>query len=155
MSEINFKDAEGLQALVSEEFGPWSSTVKVTQDMINQFAELTGDHMWLHVDVERCAEQSPFKSTIAHGFLILSLIPKMKQESPLAAVTGFGHIMNYGSDKLRFLGAVPVDSEIHSRARVKSVEVAEHKTVVIMEQHVHVVGSDKPALIYELMFVYM
>lgn len=156
MSEINFKDDAALQALVSEEFGDWSSTAKVDQEMINTFAELTGDHMWMHVDVERSAKESPFGCTIAHGFLILSMIPKMaSKENPLANVTGFGHMMNYGSDKLRFLGAVPVNSELHSRSRIKEVEVAEHKTKIVMEQHVHVVGSDKPALIYELMFVYM
>ena len=156
MSEINYKDEAALQALVSEEFGDWSSTVKVDQDMINTFADLTGDHMWLHVDVERCAKESPFGSTIVHGFLVLSILPKMESKvNPLANVTGFGHMMNYGSDKLRFLGAVPVDSELYSRSRIKEVEVAAHKTKIVMEQHVHVVGSDKPALIYELMFVYM
>lgn len=153
---INFKDNDALQALVSEDFGDWSSTVKVDQGMINTFAELTGDDMWLHVDEERCAKESPFGGTIAHGFLVLSIIPKMKSaDNTLAGVSGFGHMMNYGSDKLRFLGAVPVNSELHSRSRIKEVEVAEHKTKIVMEQHIHVVGSDKPALIYELMFVYM
>ena len=153
---IDYKNEAALKALVSEEFGDWSSSVVVTQEMINTFADLTGDHMWLHVDVDRCAEQSPFKSTIAHGFLVLSLLPKMRFEgSVINDITGFKHMMNYGSDKLRFLGAVPVDSELHSRSRIADVEVSEHKTKVVMEQCVHVVGSDKPALIYELMFVYM
>lgn len=153
---INYKDEAALQALVSEEFGDWSTSVKVDQDMINTFAELTGDKMWLHVDVERCKTESPFGGTIAHGFLVLSLLPKMEsKENVVANITGFGHMMNYGSDKLRFLGAVPVNSELHSRNRIKEVEVSEHKTKVVMEQHVHVVGQEKPALIYELMFVFL
>ena len=156
MAEIHYKDEAALQALVSEEFGQWSNTVLVDQDLINQYAQLSGDDMWLHVDVERCAKESPFGGTIAHGFLLLSLITKMTgAPSPLAAVSGFGHIMNYGSDKLRFLGAVPVNSEIHSRSRIKEVEVTEKKTKIVLETHVHAVGTDTPALIYELMFVYL
>ncbi len=156
MTQIDYKDTDALQALTSAEFGEWSNTVLVDQDMINQYAQLSGDDMWLHVDVERCAKESPFGSTIAHGFLILSLIPRMKTgESPISRITGFGHMMNYGSDKLRFLGAVPVNSEIHARSRIKEIDVAENKTKVVMESHVHVVGADTPALIYELMFVYL
>lgn len=156
MSDINFKDQQALSALVTEEFSDWSNTVLIDQAMINQYAELSGDHMWLHVDVERCAKESPFGGTIAHGFLILSLISKMSSgPNGLEKITGFGHMMNYGSDKLRFLGAVPVNSEIHSRSRIKEVEVTDKKTKVVMETHVHAVGSDAPALIYELMFVYL
>lgn len=156
MSEIHFKDADALSALVSDEFGDWSSAVLVDQPLINEYAELSGDDMWLHVDVERCAKESPFDGTIAHGFLILSLLPKMKgEENRMADITGFSHMMNYGSDKLRFLGAVPVNSQVHSRSRIKDVEVSEKKTKVVMETHVHAVGSDTPAMIYELMLVYL
>jgi len=156
MTEINYKDKDALATLVSEEFGQWSNTVLVDQELINSYAELSGDDMWLHVDVERCATESPFGGTIAHGFLILSLLPKMTSSPNLiAGITGFGHMMNYGSDKLRFLGAVPVNSEIHSRSRIKDIEVSEKKTKVVMETHVHAVGSDTPALVYELMFVYL
>ena len=156
MTDINYKDQDALNALVTEEFSDWSNKVLIDQTLINQYAELSGDDMWLHVDVERCAKESPFGSTIAHGFLILSLISKMTSgPSPIGDITGFGHMMNYGSDKLRFLGAVPVNSEIHSRSRIKEIDVSEHKTKVVMETHVHAVGSDKPALIYELMFVFL
>lgn len=156
MTEIHYKDAAALAALTTDEFGQWSNTVLVDQQIIDQYAQLSGDDMWLHVDVERCAKESPFGSTIAHGFLILSLLPKMKSgASPISRITGFGHMMNYGSDKLRFLGAVPVNSEIHCRSRIKGIDVTEKKTRVVMESHVHVVGSETPALIYELMFVYL
>jgi len=156
MSEINYKDQAALSALVSDEFGPWSNKVLVTQDMINQYAELSGDDMWLHVDVERCAKESPFGSTIAHGFLILSLITRMSSgPSPIGQITGFSHMMNYGSDKLRFLGAVPVNSEIVSHNRIKEIEVSEKKTKVVMETHVHLADADAPVLVYELMFVFL
>ena len=156
MTEINYKDQAALNELVTEEFSDWSNTVLVDQDLINQYAQLSGDDMWLHVDVERCAKESPFGGTIAHGFLILSLITRMKGgSSVIGQITGFGHMMNYGSDKLRFLGAVPVNSEIHARNRIKEITVTEKKTKVVLETHVHVVGSDAPALIYELMFVFL
>ncbi|MCB1696562.1 MAG: MaoC family dehydratase [Pseudomonadales bacterium] len=156
MTDINYKDAAALNALVTETFGDWSNTVLVDQDMINQYAQLSGDKMWLHVDEARCARESPFGGTIAHGFLILSLITRMTgSSSPIGRITGYSHMMNYGSDKLRFLGAVPVNSEIHSRNRIKEITVTEKKTRVVMETHVHLVGSDAPVLIYELMFVFL
>jgi len=156
VTEINYKDQDALNALVTDEFGDWSNKVLVDQTMINQYAELSGDKMWLHVDEERCAKESPFGGTIAHGFLILSLMPKMTSgPGAISRITGFGHMMNYGSDKLRFLGAVPVNSEIVSRSRIKEVEVSDKKTKVVMETHIHVVDSETPALVYELMFVYL
>ena len=153
---INFKDAEALQTLVSEELGPWSNEILIDQGLINQYAELSGDKMWLHVDVERCKTESPFKATIAHGFLLLSLLPKMQSLPDVSSiVTGYSHMMNYGSDRLRFLAPVVVNSKIHARSRIKAIEVSEKKTKVTCETHVHAVGSDTPALIYELAFVFM
>ncbi len=153
---IDVRDADALAALVSEEFSEWSEPLRIDQDMINAYAELSGDHMWMHVDEERCAKESPFGGTIAHGFLILSLLPRLPcGDNIVARVSGYSHMMNYGSDKLRFLGAVPVNSDIHARSRVKSIDVAERKTRVVLETHVHVVGSDQPALVYELMFVFL
>jgi acyl dehydratase len=156
MESIDFRDAGALNALVSEEFSDWSAPLRIDQGMIDRFAELSGDHMWLHVDEERCAKESPFGRTIAHGFLVLSLLPRLPcGPDVVGRVTGYSHMMNYGSDKLRFLGAVPVDSDIHARSRIKAVDVGERKTRVTLETHVHVVGSEQPALIYELMFVFL
>ena len=153
---IHYKDSEALQSLVSEELGEWSNEVLIDQEMINQYAELSGDKMWLHVDVERCAKESPFGKPIAHGFLLLTLLPRMQSLPDVSTIVeGYSHMMNYGSDRLRFLAPVTVDSKIHSRSRIKSVEVSEKKTKVTAETHVHAVGSDTPALIYELVFVYM
>jgi acyl dehydratase len=153
---INYKDAEALQSLVSEELGEWSTQIEVTQEMVNQFADLTGDHMWMHVDVERCAKESPFKTTIVHGFLLLSLLPKMPSLPDVSTIVeGYNYMMNYGSDRLRFLAPVTTGSKVHARSRIKSVEVGPKNTKVTAETAVHAVGSDAPALIYELVFVYM
>lgn len=158
MKHIHYKDQEALQSLVSEQFSDWSSSVVVEQKLINDFAEVSGDHMWLHVDEERCAKESPFGAPIAHGFLLLSMMPKMMggQDDITEVLTDYQHIVNYGSNKLRFLGSVTAGSAIHSRSRFSSIEVGEHNTKVTSEVHVHIVGQDeKPVLIYQLIFVFI
>lgn len=156
MSTIDFKDSEALQALVSEQFSDWSPAITISQNTIDQFAELTGDKLWIHTDPERCAEHSPFGKTIAHGFLILSLLTKMPiADDVTQKIGGYKQIFNYGSDKLRFLAPVPVDSEIHARNRVISVVVSDLKTVVTLESQVNIVGSEQPSLLYQLSLVLM
>jgi acyl dehydratase len=155
MKQYQYDDIVALQELVSEDFGPWSEAVQVTQEMVNQFAELTGDDYWIHTDPERAAAESPFGCTVAHGFLTLVLLPKMSV-APGYEVVGFNNMLNYGSDKLRFTGVVPVGCSIRSRSRIKEIGATAKGTKVVMEHHVHVVGQDeRPALIYELIFIYM
>jgi acyl dehydratase len=69
---IRFDDVEALRAKISKDFGPWSDPIEITQQKINQFADVTGDHQWIHIDVERCKKESPFGGPVAHGFLTLS-----------------------------------------------------------------------------------
>ena len=153
---LDFKDNDALQRLVTIDFGDWSGSFTIDQQLISDFAEMTGDEMWMHVDEERCAKESPYGCTIAHGFLILSLLPKMPNEKSLIGdISGYSFMMNYGSDRLRFSGAVTVGSTIQSRSRVKAIEVTEKNTRITLEQHVHVVGEERPALIYELTMVLM
>ena len=155
MKQFKYDDINGLQSLVSEQFGPWSAPLHVTQKLINDFAELTGDHYWIHTDPEKCKTQSPFGSTIAHGFLTLVMLPKMRTPSDWEVI-GYNNIVNYGSNKLRFSGAVPVDSKIHMRGRVKSVEkTPKGQVIMTQEMQINVVGQDRPAVVYELMFMYM
>ncbi|HVO26045.1 MAG TPA: MaoC/PaaZ C-terminal domain-containing protein, partial [Candidatus Margulisiibacteriota bacterium] len=106
MENIRFDDIEKLKTKISDTFGPFGPQVEITQDMINKFAALTGDHQWIHVDVERCKRESPFKQPIAHGFLTLSLIPTIRAVTDYQIV-GFGNATNYGADKLRFTAPVP------------------------------------------------
>ena len=156
MTAIHYRDQNALKTLVSEQFGEWSNSIVIEQSLINQFADLSGDNNWLHVDEQRCKQESPFGCTIAQGFLILSLISKMNTGIDITErVTGYSHMMNYGSDKLRFPAAVTVNSEIHARSRINAVQVSDKKTKVVMETHVHSIGMEKPALIYELMFVFL
>ena len=154
MKEIRFDDIEALRAEVSDEFGPWGSELEVTQEMIHQFAELTGDRQWIHVDVERAKRESPFGAPVAHGFLTLSLLPALGGRASFRLV-GFGNATNYGSDKLRFLSPVPAGSKIHARSRLVSVDATPKGTRVASEIAVHVVGNDeRPALVYSSIILY-
>lgn len=155
MEKIRFDDVAALQKHVSEEFGPFGEPFAVTQDVIDRFAEVTGDHQWIHIDVERAKKESPFKTTIAHGFLTLSLLPMMnaKMQGPFQIV-GHANAVNYGSDKLRFLSPVPSGASIHARSRLVSVEAGPKGTRVETEVAVHVVGQDRPALLYSMIVLY-
>ncbi|MSZ14895.1 MAG: MaoC family dehydratase, partial [Actinobacteria bacterium] len=77
MAEVRFDDIDAINALASEEFGEWGESIEVSQQMINDFADLTGDRQWIHIDVERSLKESPFGGPVAHGFLTLSLMPKL------------------------------------------------------------------------------
>jgi len=151
VEEIRFDDIAALQKHVSEEFGPFGEPVDVTQAMVNQFADVTGDHQWIHIDVERCKKESPFGGPIAHGFLTLSLLPMLNAKGkPAYKMVGAKNAVNYGSDKLRFLSPVPVPSKVHARMRLVSVEAGKKGVRVEQEVAVHVVGNDRPALLYNM-----
>ena len=123
MEDIRFDDIAALKSKISDTFGDWSDPLEVTQDMINRFAELTGDHQWIHVDVERAKRESPFGGTIAHGFLTLSLLPAMRSKAAWKVV-GYGNATNYGANKLRFVSPVPAGAKVHSHGRLIGVETA-------------------------------
>ena len=157
MEQIKFDDVAALHARVSEEFGPFGGEIEVTQSMIDRFAELTGDRQWIHVDVERCKRESPFGGPIAHGFLTLALAPMMNAKARDAGdwvIVGQGNVANYGSDKLRFLSPVPAGSKLHSRSRLAAVEATPKGTRVAREIAIHVVGQEKPALLYAMILLY-
>ena len=155
MEKIRFDDIAGLSAQISEEFGPWGQPLEVTQQMINDFADVTGDHQWIHIDVERCKKESPFGTTIAHGFLTLSLLPKLSASAADGyAVSGYGNAVNYGADSLRFLTPVPAGSKVHARRRLKAVEATPKGTRIASQVAIHVVGSEKPALLVDSIVLY-
>lgn len=140
-------DAEQLQDHVGKEVGV-SDWMVIDQDRINQFAEATGDHQYIHVDPERAA-QTPFGTTIAHGFLTMSLMVLMGYEgSTKLNNTVMG--INYGLDRLRFINPVKVNSKI--RGRFKLVSAEEKKPNQYLLKHevtVEIEGEEKPALIAE------
>lgn len=154
MENIAFDDVERLRAKISPEFGPWSKPIEITQDMINRFADVTGDHQWIHVDVERCKRESPFGGPVAHGFLTLSLLPAFVSEAAWR-VSGFRNAVNYGGNKLRFISPVPAGAKVHARSRIMAVEARPHGTQLSQETQVQVVGQDRPALTYEGIVLYV
>ena len=121
---------------------PW---VTVSQAMINAFAETTGDHQWIHVDVERATKE--LGSPIAHGFLTLSLLPMLGSE--VLRVSGTTRGINYGSDKVRFTNMVPVGSKVRLRQKCLSVEPKAGGKQMKMEATVEIEGQERPALVAE------
>ena len=152
MDTIAFDDIDALNATASDEFGDWGKEIEITQDMINGFAELTGDRQWIHIDVERAKKESPFGGPIAHGFLTLSMLPHLGAAA--VKVTGASSATNYGADGLRFLSPVPAGAKLHARARLVSAEAKPKGTLITTQVEVGVVGQEKPALLYGMQVLY-
>lgn len=151
---IALDDEVALQALVSDTFSSWSNQIVVDQGLIDAFALMSGDDYWIHTDPERARKQSPFGGTIAHGALVQILQSRMQLNLDYE-ITGFSNMVNYGSDRLRFPAPVPAGSIIHSRARVKRVERVKSGTQLTLELNTHVLGSERPSVINELVILYM
>ena len=138
------KSQEGQEVLV----GDWHT---VTQEMVNQFADATHDHQWIHVDVDRANAESPFGGPIAHGFLTLSLIPfltgEVNPDKPRFPDLKMG--INYGVNKVRFPHPVAVGSQVRARVTLKSVEEAKGGLQLINTAVVEINGADKPACVAE------
>ncbi len=121
--------------------------------MINQFADLTGDHQWIHLDIERCREESPYGTTVAHGMLIQSLIPKLLGDDP-DWLEGFSAGINLGSDRVRFTTPVRAGSRIRARRSIANVVDAGNGAVrIVTPITVEVEGEQKPACYAELVGV--
>ena len=113
------------------------------------FADATGDHQWIHVDVERAKAESPYRAPIAHGFLTLSLIPAMSKDN--FRVQDAKLAINYGLNKVRFLSAVPVDSRIRVRSELADAAKVDDSTVNMIVKHtVEIDGVQKPAAVAEM-----
>lgn len=126
--------------------------LEVTQDRVNAFADATGDHQWIHVDVEK-AKAGPFGGTIAHGYLTVSLFAPLFSE--LLVVEGVGMGVNYGLNKVRFPTPVPVGAKIRLGARLASVEDVKGGGVeVIADLTVEIDGKDKPACVAQAAYRY-
>jgi acyl dehydratase len=136
--------AEGAKSLVGKELGP-SEWVEITQDMVNLFADATGDHQWIHVDVERAKKESPFGGPVAHGYLTLSLWPRLAPQ--LMKITGFSMGVNYGTEKVRFPAPVPIGSKLRVKAVVDSVTDVAGGIQLQYTATFEVDGSTKPACV--------
>jgi acyl dehydratase len=127
-----------------------SDWIEVTQDRVNTFADATGDHQWIHVDVERATAESPFGGPIAHGYLTLSLLIPMW--SQVLTVTGTTMAVNYGLNKVRFPAPVPVGSKIRLTATLADVEEIAGGAQVTVAAVIEREGGDKPVCIAEPVF---
>lgn len=153
MEQIRFDDIEALERRKSDQFGPWSRSLEVPQDMIAAFAEMTGDRQWIHVDTDRAARESPFGTTIAHGFLILGLSTIIKNSADYVIV-GQGNALNYGVDHVRFITPVPAGSHIHGRTRIAGVASEKGGTMLTIHVAIHIVGIEKPAVCFDWKLLY-
>jgi len=135
-------DVRTIDSRIGEEIAV-SDWLEVTQARINQFADATGDHQWIHVDPARAANESPFKSTIAHGFLTLSLLSTLIRES--IQVTGLRMAINYGLNRVRFVSPVPAGSRIRARITLQAVAPVTDGFQVTWLVTVEREGGDKPA----------
>ncbi|MDO8389914.1 MAG: MaoC family dehydratase [Actinomycetota bacterium] len=138
-----------LKTLVGEHLGysPW---LTVTQESVNMFAEATGDHQWIHVDVERAKKESPFGGPIAHGYLTLSLIPALLPQ--VVVTTGFKMGVNYGCNKVRFMSPVPVGANLRIGGVLKQVDDIAGGVQVTYEVTFEIEGNPKPACVAEVIY---
>lgn len=136
---------EALRALIGQELGV-SDWLEVTQDLIDRFAEVTGDHQWIHVDVERAKREMPGGKTIAHGYLLLSLLPKLG--AGIYKLSWPTRSINYGSDKVRIVNPVKAGARIRLRQSLVAVEdgaPGAHRITV--RQTLEIEGEAKPAMV--------
>ncbi|MER6151588.1 MaoC family dehydratase [Streptomyces hirsutus] len=139
-----FKNLAELSTFVGKELEP-GTWRRITQTMIDEFAGATGDHQWIHVDPERAAH-GPYKTTIAHGFLTLSLVSVLLQDVYQVASSRMG--INYGLDRVRFPSPVPVDARVRVRATLSSFDwIAPDGAQISWNATVEREGSDKPACV--------
>jgi len=146
MSKTQFKTIDELRSKVGQEvaLGQWQT---VTQEQINLFAEATGDYQWIHLDRQRAAAESPYGTTIAHGFLTLSLIPRLMADAlelPPAKMA-----VNYGLNRVRFTGPVPAGKRVRPRVTLLRVEDVSGGVQISWKVVIEIEGSEKPACIAE------
>ena len=129
-----------------------SDWMQIDQNRINQFADATSDHQWIHINEEKAKAELPTKSTIAHGFLSLSL--SVPLSAKIWTITGSKMIINYGLNKVRFINMVPVNSKVRMAVKINEVNKLDNGgTQVISEATLEIEGQDKPAYVAETIMV--
>ncbi len=146
-----FASAEDLRAAVGRHLG-YSDWLEVTQERVNQFADATDDHQWIHVDPERAAK-GPFGRTIAHGYLTLALVSALLPR--LIEVPDISMAINYGTNKVRFPSPVSVGSLIHAKAQILSVDDVPGGVQVTFQTTIECEGADKPCCVVESIIRYL
>lgn len=140
-----FATSDELKAAVGDHLG-YGEWLSIDQDRIDTFAAATGDHQWIHVDAERAAA-GPYEATIAHGYLTLSLVPMLV--SSVVEYAGWRALVNYGSDKIRFLSVVRVGSRVRAGMELAVVRPVSSGLQVTNRITVEIEGGERPALVAE------
>jgi acyl dehydratase len=143
VTQVVLNGAQELEANVGQEIGV-TEWVQITQDMVDAFADATGDHQWIHVDPERAA-QSPFGGTIAHGYFTLSLAGRFLQE--MLSVQGFAAGINYGLEKVRFPAPMPTGDSLRMRLAIETVDEVRGGVQVMCSLTFERRGGDKPVCV--------
>ena len=144
-----FKNLEEFRSIKGKDL-PTGEWYTVTQQMINDFANATLDKQWIHVDEERAAKESPFKSTVAHGFMSVAMISRMLEEMFIVKSVKMG--LNYGLNKVRFPSPVPVNSELRMHTSVKDIEDINNNGIKItFSCTIEIKGQEKPSCVAEFL----
>ncbi len=142
-----FSSVSDITGAVGEELGV-SEWTRITQEQVAMFAEATGDHQWIHVDVERANRESPFGGPIAHGYLSLALLPMLGWQ--IYSVEGAKMGINYGSNKVRFPAPVPVGAQVRLRSVLQSADLLTDGSVqMVVNQTLEIMDRPKPAVVAE------
>lgn len=151
MAKREFAHPREMSKMVGQEIGV-SDWVEITQDRIDRFADATGDHQWIHVDVERAKKDMPDGKTIAHGFLTLSLIPMLSQQ--ISRTDGVRNGINYGCNKVRFTSPVKAGSRVRARTKLVAADDVKDGGIRFTTQvTVEIEGQDRPACVAETMSI--
>ena len=143
MDKLIITSYEDFESHLGQEIGT-SDWVEVTQERINLFADATDDHQWIHVDTERAAKESPYKSTIAHGYLTLSLLPSMWNQ--IIEVKNIKMLVNYGMNDMRFGQPVITGSRVRLVTKLHSIQNLRGICKAEIKFHIEIEGQRKPAL---------
>ena len=149
MKPLEFANFEEFKLMKGKQL-PTGNWYSITQQMINDFADATLDKQWIHIDEKRAVKESPFKSTIAHGFMSVAMLSKMLEEAFIIKSIKMG--LNYGLNKVRFPNPVPVNSELRMHTIIKEIEnLANNGIKVTFSCTIEIKGKEKPACVAEFL----
>lgn len=151
MSRVVIRSAADVKAFEGREVGV-SDWVMVDQDRINRFADATEDHQWIHVDVERAKREFPIGTTIAHGYLLVSLMPRLLDS--IVVFEGVKRVINYGVNEVRFRNMLPAGKRVRMRTALKSARQRAGGLQVILDNTIEIEDEAKPACTAEVLVLY-
>tara|TARA_B110000967_G_scaffold209348_1_gene265092 strand:+ start:28728 stop:29195 length:468 start_codon:yes stop_codon:yes gene_type:complete len=151
MPALKIHSFEEYKAYEGKDLGT-SDYLKITQDQIDKFADATLDHQWIHTNQEKAKKESPFKNTIAHGYLTLSVLPYLWGQ--VVEVKNNKMMVNYGIENLKFITPVLVDSELRLKASLKSLVNLRGTSKAVLDISIEIKGQKRPALQAEIIFLY-